>query len=78
MRGGEGRECGPTSNFESARVEVTLVVDVPVILGDHGDNWEASLNREVEGALLEGPYVVIRTRGTRSFGENPYRGVSLF
>jgi len=73
-----GGECGRTSNFESARVAVTLVVDVPVILGDHGDNWDASLNCEVEGALLEGPYVVIRTRGTRSFGENPYRGVSPF
>jgi hypothetical protein len=74
-RGGcEGR----TSNFEGARVEVALVVDVPVILGDHGDNWEASLNREVEGALLEGPYVVIRARGTGSFRENPHRGVTPF
>lgn len=58
MRGGE---WGRTSKFESARVEVTLVVETPVILGDHGDNREASLNCEVERALLEGPYVMIRT-----------------
>jgi len=54
-------EFSRTSNFKSAGSEVTRVVDVPVILGDHGDNWEASLNREMEGALLEGSYVVIRT-----------------
>ena len=46
-------ERSRTSNFKSARSEVTRVVDVPVILGDHGDDWEASLNCEVEGALLE-------------------------
>jgi hypothetical protein len=32
---------------------MTLVVEVPVILGDHRDKWEASLDSEVEGALLE-------------------------
>ena len=57
---------------------MTLVVDVPVILGDHGNNWEASLNGEVESALLEGLYVVVRTRGARSFCENPHRRVSPF
>ena len=58
MRGGE---FSRTSNFKSAGSEVTRVVDVPVILGDHRDNREAGLNREVEGAFLEGSYVVIRT-----------------
>jgi hypothetical protein len=34
---------------------MTLVVEVPVILSDHRDKWEASLDGEVEGALLEWP-----------------------
>ncbi len=44
-----------TSDSESAKLGMTLVVKVPVILGDHRDKWEASLYCEVEGALLEWP-----------------------
>jgi hypothetical protein len=62
-----------TSDSESAKVGMALVVEVPVILRDHRDKWEASLNGEMEGALLEWPYVMIRTGGTCSFRENPYR-----
>jgi hypothetical protein len=32
-----------------------LVVEVPVILSDDWDNWEPSLNCEMECALLEWP-----------------------
>jgi len=32
---------------------MTAVVEVPVILGDHRDKWETSLDCEMEGTLLE-------------------------
>lgn len=42
-----------TSDFESAKLGMTLMVEVPVVLSNHRDKWEASLDSEVEGALLE-------------------------
>jgi hypothetical protein len=49
------RGCSHTSDFEGAKVGMTRVVEVPVIFGDHRDKWEAGLNCEMEGALLEWP-----------------------
>jgi hypothetical protein len=53
--------CSHTSDFEGTKVGMTRVVEVPVILRDHRDKWEASLNGEMEGTLLERPYIMVRT-----------------
>ena len=73
----QGKRWCRTSQLESARVEDTLVVDVPVILGYHGDNREAGLDSKVKSTLLERSYVMIRARGACPFRENPNRGVTL-
>ena len=47
--------CSLTSDSQSAKVGMPLVVEVPVILSNDWDNWKASLNCKMKGALLEWP-----------------------
>ena len=55
IRDTQVRGCSLTSDSQSTKVGMPLVVEVPVILSNDWDNWKASLNCEMEGALLEWP-----------------------